>query len=80
MKVVLTAPIPGSKTPSFPLAGAILEGFSMQLLLLMSDQRAIDRENEISTRAVAAEARCIPKQTSNDEGSAQDLQIGERWN
>jgi len=24
---------------------------------------------------IAAEARCIPKQTSNDEGSAQDLQI-----
>src|SRR5712692_9854650 len=34
MKVVLTAPMPGSRTPSFPLAGAILEGFSMPLLFI----------------------------------------------
>jgi len=41
MKVVLTAPMPGSSTPSFPLAGAILEGFSMPLLL-MNDPNTID--------------------------------------
>jgi hypothetical protein len=35
--------MPGSRTPSFPLAGAILEGLSMQLLL-MNDRRAIERE------------------------------------
>src|ERR1700730_11854041 len=45
MKVVLTAPMPGSKTPSFPLAGAILEGFHMQLLF-MNDLGATDRETE----------------------------------
>jgi hypothetical protein len=38
MKVVLTAPMPGSSTPSFPLAGAILEGFSMPLLLIERSQ------------------------------------------
>jgi len=43
MKVVLTAPMPGSSTPSFPLAGAILEGFSMPLLL-MNDRHAICRK------------------------------------
>jgi len=38
---VLTAPMPGSRTPSFPLAGAIFDGFSMQLLLLR-DRSKID--------------------------------------
>jgi hypothetical protein len=46
MKVVLTAPRPGSSTPSFPLAGAILEGFSMPLLLL-NDRHAIGGKNEL---------------------------------
>src|SRR5215469_17517222 len=32
MNVVLTAPIPGSKIPSFPFGGTILSGFSMSLL------------------------------------------------
>src|SRR5882724_11108107 len=32
INVVLTAPMPGSKIPSFPLAGAIFDGFSMPLL------------------------------------------------
>src|SRR6266478_3756250 len=49
MNVVLTAPMPGSRTPSFPLAGAILEGFSMPLLLL-NDQNTIDGRNEFRTR------------------------------
>jgi hypothetical protein len=74
MKVVLTAPKPGSSTPSFPLAGAILEGFSMPLLLL-NDQNAIDSEDEFRIRIAAAEACCVPKQTNNDEGIPHDLQI-----
>src|SRR5438093_1508008 len=74
MKVVLTAPMPGSKTPSFPLAGAILDGFSMQLLCCAIAARSID-EDEIRTRIAATEARCAPEQTNNDEGRAQDLQI-----
>src|ERR1700682_3493077 len=57
MKVVLTAPKPGSSTPSFPLAGAILEGFSMPLLLL-NDSNTIDRrmnlEQELPQRKRAA--------------------------
>ena len=32
MNVVLTAPIPGSRTPSFPFGDAIFAGFSMPLL------------------------------------------------
>jgi hypothetical protein len=44
-------------------------------LLLMNDRSAIEREIRPKTRAVAAEARCIPKQNSNDEGRTQDLQI-----
>src|SRR5229473_8645392 len=31
IKVVLTAPIPGKRIPSFPFGGAILAGFSIQL-------------------------------------------------
>jgi hypothetical protein len=33
MNVVLTAPIPGSSTPSLPLGGPIFPGFSIPLLL-----------------------------------------------
>src|ERR1700686_1235829 len=32
-------------------------------------------ENEIRTRIAAAEACCVPKQTNNDEGRLEDLQI-----
>src|SRR5580693_5335691 len=32
MNVVLTAPIPGNKIPSFPLAGSIFRGLSITLL------------------------------------------------
>src|SRR6267142_2557819 len=74
MKVVLTAPMPGSSTPSFPLAGAILEGFSMPLLL-MNDPNTIDGKIELKTRIAAAEACRVPKQTNNDEGRFEDLQI-----
>jgi hypothetical protein len=35
----------------------------------------IDRRIEMKTRFAAAEARCGPKQTNNNEGRAQDLQI-----
>src|SRR5467141_2397392 len=74
MNVVLTAPMPGSRTPSFPLAGAILEGFSMPLLLL-NDPNTIDGKIELKTRIAAAEACRVPKQTNNDEGRFEDLQI-----
>jgi hypothetical protein len=47
----------------------------MQLLLLVNDRRAIDRKNEVKARTAADGARCIPKQTSNDEGRTRDLQI-----
>jgi hypothetical protein len=33
MNVVLTAPIPGNRTPNLPLGGAIFAGFSIPLLL-----------------------------------------------
>src|SRR6267143_857267 len=32
-------------------------------------------ENELRTRIAAAEACCVPKQTNNDEGRLEDLQI-----
>jgi hypothetical protein len=35
-------------------------------------------ENNQKSRITAAEARCSPKQTTNDEGTAHDLQIAER--
>jgi hypothetical protein len=56
----------------------------MQLLLVVNDRRAIDREFGTKARTVAPEACCVPclhdgkeigKQTSNDEGRARDLQI-----
>src|SRR5260370_17031355 len=74
IKVVLTAPMPGSRTPSFPLAGAILEGFSMPLLLL-TDRNTVDGKNELETTIAAAEASCVPKQTINDEGNTPNFQI-----
>jgi hypothetical protein len=67
MKVVLTAPMPGSSTPSFPVAGAILEGFSMPLLFIERSQY-YRQKNELRTRIAAAEACCVPKQTNNDDG------------
>jgi hypothetical protein len=39
------------------------------------DHRAINRRIEMKTRIAAAEARCGPKQTHNNEGRAYDLQI-----
>src|SRR6266849_9138541 len=74
INVVLTAPMPGSSTPSFPVAGAILEGFSMPLLL-SNDSNTIDGKNALETRIAAAEACRVPKQTNNDEGRFRDLQI-----
>jgi hypothetical protein len=51
-----------------------LEGFSMPLLLL-NDRHEIGGTNEPRTRIAAAEACRVPKQTSNDEGRLEDLQI-----
>jgi len=45
-------------------------------LLLLTDRNTVDGKNELETRIAAAEACCVPKQTSNDEGRPQDLQIG----
>jgi hypothetical protein len=47
-------------------------------LLLLNDQNAIDSEDEFRIRIAAAEACCVPKQTNNDEGRPQDLQIKRR--
>jgi hypothetical protein len=41
----------------------------------MNDPKTIDEKMNFRTSAAAAEARSSPKQTSNDEGSAQVLQI-----
>jgi hypothetical protein len=41
----------------------------------MNDPTAIERNLETKTNTAAAEARRITKQNSNDEGTAQDLQI-----
>jgi hypothetical protein len=65
MNVVLTAPIPGVKIPSFPFAGAIFAGFSMQL--------PIHQDLQSVTHAAASLPR--PKQTSNDERREVVLQI-----
>jgi hypothetical protein len=80
MNVVLTAPIPGSNTPSFPLAGAIFFGFSMPLLykqiatVIPSEARNLSSAGS-QIRIAAPEARCGPKQTNYDEGCAYVLQI-----
>src|SRR5580765_1265394 len=65
MNVVLTAPMPGVKIPSFPFGGALFPGFSMQLL---------DRRDLWAVKA-ATHAERPPKQTSNDERREGDLQI-----
>jgi len=42
----------------------------------IDDQNAIDGKNELRTnKNIATQACCVPKQTSNDEGKLQDLQI-----
>jgi hypothetical protein len=47
-------------------------------LLLVNDHKLGRSKNEVKTRIAAAEALCVPEQTNNDEGSAQDLQIRSR--
>jgi hypothetical protein len=47
-------------------------------LLLVNDHKFGRSKNEVKTRIAAAEALCVPEQTNNDEGSAQDLQIRSR--
>jgi hypothetical protein len=41
----------------------------------MIDQKTIGNKIEDKTRIHAAEARCTPEQTNNNEGRARDLQI-----
>src|SRR5580698_9575324 len=66
IKVVLTAPMPGVRIPSFPLGGAIFPGFSMQLL----------NHKDLHTITQVVDGNPLHKQTSNDERSQNDLQIG----
>src|SRR5579863_6970274 len=66
MKVVLTAPMPGVRIPSFPFGGAIFAGFSMQLLDI----------RDLPAALAAADDAPQSKQTSNDEGCKKYLQIG----
>jgi hypothetical protein len=47
-------------------------------LLLTNDHKPTDKNYEVKLRIAATEARCVPKQANNDEGSAQDLQIRSR--
>src|ERR1700687_194697 len=75
MKVVLTAPIPGSNTPNLPLAGAIFPGFFMQLLLKSRSHQCNRLSNAFKKQSYRAGAFQNCKQTSNDERSASDLQI-----
>src|SRR5580658_9143595 len=65
INVVLTAPMPGVRIPSFPFAGAIFAGFSMQLL----------NHQNLQTRMQAADGCPRSEQTSNDERRSEDLQI-----
>jgi hypothetical protein len=67
MKVVLTAPMPGVRIPSFPFGGAILPGFSMQLLY---------GKDDLQTPIATTISRTKPERTCNDERSGKDLQIG----
>src|SRR5260221_903863 len=66
MKVVGTAPIPGNKTPSFPLGAAILVGFSMNFLSYFVGGQ----------RKAQPSGRKAVTQTINDGGSPADMQMG----
>src|SRR5580692_184754 len=65
IKVVLTAPMPGVRIPSFPFGGAIFPGFSMQLL----------DHKDLHTITQAADGNPLHEQTSNNARRARDLQI-----
>src|SRR5579859_7818319 len=76
MNVVLTAPIPGSSTPSFPLAGAIFAGFSILLPQASGRGAAVDfRFYRLVQRA--QRPKTIPKQTSSIAQSQGPLQMAE---
>src|SRR5438132_9284863 len=74
IKVVLTAPCPEAGSPVSPSRARFWKAFPCRSFLL-DDQNAIDGKTELKTRITAAEACCVPKQISNDEGRPQDLQI-----
>src|SRR6516165_896228 len=65
MKVVATAPIPGSSTPSFPFGAAILVGFSMNFLSFSIGEQ--QRVEQLRTDAVP--------QTIYFGGSADQMQM-----
>jgi hypothetical protein len=48
MKVVLTAPIPGVRTPNLPFAGAMLTGLRIQFSLCTLDLREMIRRDILS--------------------------------
>src|ERR1700674_3049821 len=66
IKVVVTAPMPGVRIPSFPFGGAIFPGFSMQLLA----------HKDWHTITQASDGNPLHNQTSNDERRTKYLQIG----
>src|SRR5262249_45661756 len=67
MNVVLTAPMPASRTPSSPFAAAIFAGFSIPLLR----RTAIRRAKPLALPLMASDPL---KQTSNDARSMEHLQ------
>ncbi len=85
MNVVLTAPIPGNKTPNLPLGGAIFAGFSIPLLLELESQYNspigliyINGSSHRGTRVLLSPARRdCPEQVSYDARTPPILQITE---
>src|SRR5713101_3667691 len=78
IKVVLTAPMPGVRTPSLPLGGAILAGRRMRRILdsyglgLLKARQAVRRGPLIRGRKI---------KTQYDARSGEDLQRGKtKWN
>jgi hypothetical protein len=68
MNVVATAPIPGSRTPSFPLGAAIFVGFSMNSLnfLLVDLRWTQQRRAETVTRTIHHAGCDTDMQTKTD--------------
>src|SRR5260370_41081118 len=82
MNVVLTAPIPGNKTPNLPLGGALFAGFSIPLLLELESQYNspigliyINRSSHPGTRGLLSPSRRdCPEKVSYDSRTPPILQ------
>src|ERR1700751_734699 len=82
MNVVLTAPIPGNKTPSFPFAASIFPGLSITLLQRRAVHAGLSMQPILEFLTVCLPlykqppqiGPIPPKQTSNDARSTLDLQ------